>query len=99
MEFIADSNPNAQIRDLAVYEKRFGSQRGLFSATGAANDLIKLTTYQNPYPEGKIGVLEEGSFADLLIVEGDPLNKLSVLSDRANLKLIMKDAEVYKNTL
>ncbi len=99
VEFIADSNPNAQIRDLAVYEKRFGSQRGLFSATGAANDLIKLTTYQNPYPEGKIGVLEEGSFADLLIVEGDPLNKLSVLSDRANLKLIMKDAEVYKNTL
>ncbi len=99
VEFIADSNPNAQSRDLAVYEKRFGSFRGLVSATGAANDLIKLTTYQNPYPQGKIGLLEQGSFADLLIVDGDPIGSLSVLSNTENLRVIMKGGEIYKNTL
>lgn len=99
MERFAATNPQAQIGDFEIYEERFGSFKGLFYATGAANDLIELTTYQNPYSDGKIGVLEEGSYADLLIVDGNPLEKLSVLADRTNLRLIMKDAVIYKNTL
>jgi imidazolonepropionase-like amidohydrolase len=99
VERIVGNNPQAQIGDLQSYEERFGSFRGLFAATGSANEVIKLTTYQNPYPDGKIGVLEEGAFADLLIVDGNPLEKLSVLSERKNLRLIMKDAKIYKNTL
>lgn len=99
MERFAANNPQAQIADLAIYEERFGSFNGLLSATGTANDLIRLTTYQNPYPDGKIGVLEAGSYADLLIVDGNPLEKLSVLSNRDNLRLIMKNAVIYKNTL
>lgn len=88
-----------QLDDFRIYQERFGSHRGLVAATGNVHELIKLSTYQNPYPEGKIGVLEEGSFADLLIVQGNPVENLSILSDPANLKFIMKDAVVYKNTL
>lgn len=87
------------MKDLISYEKRFGSFCGLVSATGNAYELSKLTTYQNPYPDGKIGVLEKGSFADLLIVKGNPVEKLSILSEVDNIKLIMKDGKIYKNLL
>lgn len=90
----------AQSRDLVSYKERFGNFASLLAATGNANELIRLTTYQNPYPDGKIGVLEEGSYADLLIVSGNPLEDLAVLADpEENIKVIMKDGTIYKNTL
>lgn len=91
---------SAQSRDLISYKERFGNFASLLAATGNANELIGLTTYQNPYPDGKIGVLEEGSYADLLIVSGNPLEDLAVLADpEENIKVIMKDGTIYKNTL
>lgn len=88
-----------QLEDFSYFKKRFGSFKGLVSATGNVNELIKLTTYQNPYPQGKIGVLEEGSFADILVVKGNPVNDLDVLANQNNILFIMKDAKIYKNTI
>lgn len=88
-----------QLEDFSFFKKRFGSFKGLVAATGNIHELIRLTTFQNPYPEGKIGVLEEGAFADLCIVEGNPAEDLEVLADAGNMKLIMKDGRIYKNTL
>lgn len=88
-----------QLEDFSYFKKRFGSFKGLVSATGNVHELIKLTTYQNPYPEGKIGVLEEGSFADLLVVRGNPVEDLDVLSDINNILFIMKDAKIYKDII
>lgn len=88
-----------QLEDIPRFVERFGSFKTLRAATGNFNDIVKLTTYQNPYPLGKVGVLEEGSFADLLIVDGDPLKDATILTDINNIKVIMKDASVYKNTL
>lgn len=88
-----------QLQDFGYYKKNFGSFVGLRAATGRVHDLFKLCTYQNPYPEGKIGVLEEGSFADILIVDGNPVDDLDILTDKKNMRLIMKDGEIYKNTL
>lgn len=88
-----------QLKDFGRFKRQFGSFEGLRAATGRVNDLFKLCTYQNPYPEGKIGLLEKGSFADLLIVEGNPLEDLDVLTDKKNMRVIMKDGVVYKNTL
>lgn len=88
-----------QLDDFRYFKKRFGSLKGLLAATGNIVDMVKLSSFQNPYPEGKIGVLEEGSFADLLIVEGNPVEDLDILADRNNIKLIMKDAIIYKNAL
>ena len=85
--------------DLTYYEKRFGALAGLRAATGNFYEISKLTTYQNPYPDGKIGVLEPGSYADILLVDGHPTQSLLVLADTANLRVIMKDGVIYKNTL
>ncbi len=88
-----------QSLDITEYKKRFGSFKGLLSATGNVNDLIKLTTYQNPYPEGEIGVLKEGSYADIVITKGNPVEDLDILGNTDNLLLVMKAAKVYKNIL
>lgn len=88
-----------QLEDFRYFKRRFGSFKGLVAATGNAHELFKLSTYQNPYPEGKIGVLEAGSFADILIVNGNPAEDLDVLSVQDNMLFIMKNAKVYKNRL
>ncbi|TDC65071.1 amidohydrolase family protein [Actinomadura sp. GC306] len=48
----------------------------------------------------RLGVVAEGAWADLLLVDGDPTTDLGVLADpAANLKVIIKDGRVHKNTL
>jgi imidazolonepropionase-like amidohydrolase len=49
---------------------------------------------------GNLGTISAGAYADLLVVEGDPLSDVEVLTDpRNHLKLIMKDGVIYKNEL
>lgn len=72
----------------------------LRQATSTAAELLALTGIRNPYREGPLGVIEEGAYADLLLVDGNPLEDIRVLEDpEANLLLIMKDGQVYKNVL
>jgi imidazolonepropionase-like amidohydrolase len=54
---------------------------------------------RNPYP-GKLGVVEDGALADLLLVDGNPLEDIDLIAnpDRSFL-IIMKDGNIYKNTL
>lgn len=85
--------------DFTEYKKRFGSFKGLLAATGNFNELTKLTTYQNPYPEGEIGVLKEGAYADIVITNGNPVQNLDVLGDVDNILFVMKDGRAYKNIL
>jgi imidazolonepropionase-like amidohydrolase len=71
----------------------------LAMATGTNAELLALSGKRNPYP-GKLGVVEEGALADLLLVEGNPLENINLIADpAANFKVIMKDGVVYKNTL
>lgn len=85
--------------DFTEYKKRFGSYKGLLAATGNFHELTKLTTYQNPYPDGHIGVLTKGSYADIVITKGNPVENLDILGDVNNILLVMKDGKVYKNSL
>ncbi len=68
-------------------------------ATSTAGELFKMSGLRNPYPDGDLGVVKVGAYADLLLVEGNPLEDLSAVTDQNNLKVIMKDGVVYKNTL
>ncbi len=52
-------------------------------ATSTNASLLQLSGERSPYP-GKLGVIEEGAFADVLLVEGDPI---------ANIKLIAEPAQ------
>jgi imidazolonepropionase-like amidohydrolase len=70
-------------------------------------EILKLVTYDNaqllalsgprsPY-QGKVGVVEEGAFADLLLLDGDPLANIDLIGDpNKNFTLIMKDGIIYK---
>jgi imidazolonepropionase-like amidohydrolase len=54
----------------------------------------------NPYLDGPLGVIEEGAYADILIVDGNPLEDILLLGDaKANIPLIMKDGKIYKDEL
>jgi imidazolonepropionase-like amidohydrolase len=61
--------------------------------------LLALSGLRNPYP-GKLGVIEAGALADLLLVDGDPIANLDLIADpTTNFRVIMKDGRIYKNTL
>ena len=69
----------------------------------SAPNIIRSATITNAalmMQEGKLGMITAGAYADLLILDGDPLTDLRVLLDpRKNLKFIMKDGVIYKNEL
>jgi imidazolonepropionase-like amidohydrolase len=68
-------------------------------ATSINAELLALSGLRNPYP-GKLGVVEQGALADLLLVDGNPLEDLDLVSDpERNFKVIMKDGKIYKNVL
>ena len=68
-------------------------------ATADNAELLSLSGPRNPYP-GKLGVVENGALADLLLVDGDPLSDIKLLENPAkNLLVIMKDGTLYKNLL
>jgi imidazolonepropionase-like amidohydrolase len=71
----------------------------LTMATATNAELLGLSGPRNPYP-GKLGVVEEGALADLLLVDGNPVENIRLIEDPAkNLLVIMKDGRVYKNAL
>jgi len=78
--------------------KWFAPYEILKMSTSKPPEMLKLSDPRNPYP-GDLGVLKEGAYADLLLVEGNPLKDLRVVTDRENLKIIMKDGKIYKNTI
>ncbi len=89
----------------------FGNFAMLKAATGSAGQLLAMSGKANPYP-GKLGVIEEGAYADILVVDGNPLKDISVLGGSPKwydaeprgpniptIRIIMKDGRIYKNTL
>jgi imidazolonepropionase-like amidohydrolase len=68
-------------------------------ATADNGELMALSGFINPYP-GKLGVVEEGALADLLLVDGNPLENIKLVEDPdKNFLVIMKDGTVYKDTV
>jgi imidazolonepropionase-like amidohydrolase len=97
---------------MGMFQEGFGNFKTLYFMTGANGKLMGLTGKNNPYPDGKLGVIENGAYADIILVDGNPLKDLSVLgatfdmwaTPRAtrNIKTIpfvMKDGKVYHNEI
>jgi len=101
-----------------AYEKHlnnefFGPYKSLVAMTSVGGEIAALTgEFMNPFPEGKLGVIEEGAYADVLIVDGNPLEDLAVIGTNdkwfdaptppespETIRVIMKDGALYKNTL
>jgi imidazolonepropionase-like amidohydrolase len=78
---------------------RYTPAETLAMATGLNAQLLALSGERNPYP-GKLGVVEEGALAGLLLVDGDPIANIKLIEDPArNFVVIMKDGRIYKNLL
>jgi len=83
---------HSQLRELEVRIDLDDPSNIIRSATRVNGDLLNQT--------GSLGVIADGAYADLLVVDGDPLSDPRVLTNPTkNLKLIMKDGELYKNEL
>jgi imidazolonepropionase-like amidohydrolase len=84
---------------LAALTRWYTPAEALVMATSTNAELLSLSGLRNPYP-GKLGVVEEGALADLLLVDGNPLDNIALVEDPAkNFVVIMKDGKVYKNIL
>lgn len=46
--------------------------------------------------QGDLGTLQAGMLADMLLVDGDPLADVTVLTDRKRLAMVMKDGEIHR---
>ncbi len=89
----------AQVSEFVLRTKWFSNVEILQQATSINAQVLELSGPRNPYP-GKLGVIEEGAYADLLIINGNPLDDISILAKpEENLALIMKDGKIFKNTL
>ncbi|WP_161814821.1 metal-dependent hydrolase family protein [Steroidobacter agaridevorans] len=71
----------------------------LIMATSTNAQLLTMSGKRNPYP-GKLGVVEEGAYADLLLVDGNPLENIELIDDPTkNLVVIIKNGAIAKNSL
>jgi len=88
-----------QGRFLAKLKQWYTPYEALKMATHDNAQLLKLCGPRDPYP-GELGVVKEGALADLILVDGNPLENLDLVADPArNFVLIMKDGVLYKNTV
>jgi imidazolonepropionase-like amidohydrolase len=84
---------------LASLVRWYTPAEALAMATGTNGELLALSGKRNPYP-GKLGVVEEGALADLLLVDGNPIDNIKLIEDPArNFLVIMKDGKVHKNLI
>lgn len=108
------ANVNRQIDNILMLETvEFSPVQALKTATSSAGHVLSWSGGMNPYKDAYpklsdeekadkgigLGVVEPGSYADMLIIKGNPLDNLKLLKDRNNMQFIMKDGHVWKNTL
>jgi imidazolonepropionase-like amidohydrolase len=92
-------NAKRQGAKLAAMERWYTPAEVLRMATADNAELLALSGARSPY-EGRLGVVEEVALADLLLVDGNPLEDLSLVADaERNFLVIMKDGKLYKNQL
>ncbi|WP_199554035.1 metal-dependent hydrolase family protein [Sandaracinobacteroides hominis] len=91
-----NSTQNANLLELKQW---FTPAEILKLATHDNAQLLALSGPRSPYP-GKLGVVEEGALADLILVDGDPIANIALVADPGkNFRVIVKDGKIVKNNL
>lgn len=80
-------------RDLENFVELFG-YTPLDALLGATRDAAAMVGFG-----GRVGTLESGKFADLIVVDGDPLSDIRVLQDHARIVAVMKGGEFFHDAL
>lgn len=69
-------------------------------ATSQNCELFAMSGQRNPYKEAKLGVLQEGAWADMILVNGDPTQNINLITDPdRNFVVIIKNGIIYKGTI
>lgn len=99
-DIITNPQAIADIGDEFVHRtKWFTNGEVLAQATGNNGRMLALAGPRNPYP-APLGVIKEGAWADLLLIDGDPVADIQVLTDpEENLVVIMKDGKLVKDLI
>lgn len=85
---------------LSVMTRWYTSFEILKMATSTNAELLRMSGKRDPYQKGKLGEITEGAYADLIIVDGNPLENIKLVENpETNFVLIMKDGVIYKNIL
>jgi len=85
---------------LSKLKKWYTPYEALKMATSNNAELLALSGPRHPYQEGPLGVVTEGAYADLILVNGNPLQNVDLVADPdKNFVVIMKDGKIYKNTI
>jgi imidazolonepropionase-like amidohydrolase len=84
---------------LSAMTRWFTPAEALRMATATNGELLALSGLRSPY-EGRLGVVQVGALADLLLLDGDPIGNIKLIEDpERNFVVIMKDGSIYKNTV
>jgi imidazolonepropionase-like amidohydrolase len=80
--------------------------------TSIAGEMLAMSGPRNPYKAGPLGVIEEGAYADLILVDGNPLKDISVIggTDKwfdadpefkliPTIHVVMKGGNIYRNEI
>ncbi len=100
-DMFGQNNGPMQALNLTILETvGFTPLEILKTATSNAAIVLGWTGEMTPYKDGTLGVIEEGAYADMILVDGNPLEDITLLKDyEKNFKLILKDGKIWKNTL
>jgi imidazolonepropionase-like amidohydrolase len=107
-----DAMKQQRDHEIWLHAHHFGNFAMLKAATSTAAELLSLSSKLSSYHDGPLGVIKEGSYADLLLVDGNPLEDITVIGGNEmwmdapmrdggidTMRIIMKDGVIYKNTL
>ena len=92
--FTYDLVPSAT-QNITQLERWFKPVEALRASTSTAGKWLAKTGPKNPYKEAQLGTLIEGSYADVILVDGNPLDSTEVLADyENNIDLVMVDGAI-----
>ncbi len=99
-DFLFEPELNRQQNELILLLSKWYSPAEILTLLTHDNaQLLALSGARSPYP-GRLGVIEEGALADLLLVRGNPLEDLALVADPdRNFVVIMKDGAIYRKAL
>ncbi|WP_199797791.1 metal-dependent hydrolase family protein [Porphyrobacter sp. TH134] len=97
-DFLFEPELNAQQNAYILRLKPYFTPAELLRLVTSGNaELLALSGPRTPY-EGRLGVVQEGALADLILVRGDPLADIDLIGDPArNFTVIMKDGVIVKS--
>jgi len=91
----SEENARRQTILLSRMTRWFTPAEVLRMATATNGELLALSGLRSPY-EGKLGVIEPGALADMVLIDGDPLADITILQDRSRILAVMKDGEFHR---